>query len=185
MNPDELLIGRLCSGDADAIGDIIKKYHALLCWEAQFLLLEREAAKDVVQETLTKIWQNEDLLRLKEPAALKKFLIVCVRRSCIKENIKYRSRKAIVEKLAMEQEQTVEIEYEGFLERQLADKLVHHLKTAMKDLTPTRRIVITKVFFEKLRRRQIAEEMNITEQSVRKYSQRGLEDLRESMLTRR
>ena len=74
---DEFLILRIRSGDHSALDQLVKNWHRLFCEKAYWMVKDKDASKDIAQESWTKILKNID--NLENPKRFKywAYRIVC------------------------------------------------------------------------------------------------------------
>ena len=60
---DEALMRQVCAGDADAFDELVGRFQGRVFHFALRRLRDRQAAEDVVQDTLLRVWRHKDSFR--------------------------------------------------------------------------------------------------------------------------
>lgn len=149
-------------------GDITLFHDALvLC--AQHMLGSRKDAEDVVQEVYIKVMARPEL-DFADPRALKSYLFRAVRNMTLdrlKRKDALHRTVDIIDREVME---------EAFVE--FDEQLIQRIGARMAALPARQRHVIQLIFVSGLRYKEAAEEMGITENTVKTLLRNGLKSLR-------
>ncbi len=148
-----------------ALESEFRTYYRPLCLYALHYLGDTDAAEDVVQESFTALWQQEKAIQ-----SVKAWLYAAVRNRCI--DVLRRAGKT--EPLPMDLDGP--ISDDEALER---SSLEARLWTAVDSLPEMRRKCLLLAKRDGLSYKEIAEELNLSEHTVRNHISRALETLRE------
>ncbi len=74
---DEMLLTRIQSGDQKALAQLVKRWHKLFCDKAYWLVKDKEAAKDIAQDSWTIIIKKIDTLKTPKQFKYWAYRIVC------------------------------------------------------------------------------------------------------------
>jgi RNA polymerase sigma-70 factor (ECF subfamily) len=134
---------------------------------------DRQAAEDLVQETMLRAWRNLDALP-DDPRAVRPWLLTVSRRLAI-DMLRARSaRPTEVEDDPLESMPATAEPLEQVLDRQV-------LRTALAELSATHRAVLTQVYFLHRPVRHAAEVLNVPEGTVKSRTHKALRALREAL----
>ncbi|WP_207422777.1 RNA polymerase sigma-70 factor [Desertivirga brevis] len=169
---DDQLSELLKTGDKGAYTEIYNRYNSLLYIHAYKKFQNREEARDVVQEVFTMIWQRRETLN--SVSNLGGFLYSCVHNSILnfisRENIKAKYIDSLQSFINTAPEHTDSLIREKQL-RAIIEKEIASLPLKM-------RIVFEMSRNEKLSHREIAEKLNISEETVKRQVKNALKILR-------
>ena len=168
---DSQLTGLLKKGDRDAFTAIYERFFAVLYIHAFNRLKDKDEAKDVVQNLFIKLWNKRDSADFSN---LSNYLYTAVRNGVM--NVV--SHKAVESKYISTLPQSVVIADcitdHRLRERQLADIIAKEIEL----LPPKMREVFQLSRFHNLSHKEIAEQLGISEQSVRSHVKNALKILR-------
>ncbi|MCR8559395.1 RNA polymerase sigma-70 factor [Mucilaginibacter sp. BJC16-A38] len=169
--PDNELIKLLQSGDHSAFKEIYERYIFILLNHAYNKTRNREEAKDLVHEVFTHLWAKHDAI---DPAInLSGYLYTCVRNAFLNQVAKKEVQSRYLLSLEQFAAQGPVIADHRIRERQLMD-LIHH---EIESLSPKMREVFKLSRREYLSHREIAERLDISEQTVSKHVTNALKIL--------
>lgn len=173
------------STEKDELGHLIKKrnqkaFHEL--YKTSFNRLQKYAmrylydwdeAEDLVQDAFLSLWSHPERYNEKLPVFY--YLLGIVRNNCMNYlrdlNIQYKHQDKIIEAMLFSSVEDPEI-----------DEDIHaRLKYILELLPEKQREVLLLHIVEKKKVREIAEEMNISEATVKTHFQRALAQLRSSL----
>lgn len=168
---DSQLTGLLKKGDREAFTAIYERFFAVLYIHAFNRLKDKDEAKDVVQNLFIKLWNKRDSVDFSN---LSNYLYTAVRNGVM--NVV--SHKAVESKYISTLPQSVVIADcitdHRLRERQLADIIAKEIEL----LPPKMREVFQLSRFHNLSHKEIAEQLGISEQSVRSHVKNALKILR-------
>ncbi|MBQ9193330.1 MAG: RNA polymerase sigma-70 factor [Bacteroidales bacterium] len=147
------------------IETLFRTYYRPLCLYALHYLGDPDAAEDVVQESFTALWRQDNPV-----ASTKAWLYAAVRNRCIDLLRKAGKTESLPRDL------DGPISDEEAAER---SSLEARLWTAVEALPEMRRKCLLLAKRDGLSYKEIAEELNLSEHTVRNHISRALEDLRE------
>jgi RNA polymerase sigma-70 factor, ECF subfamily len=168
---DRIIIARLRGGEASALDELMRRYWAPLVAYSRDILGSREAAQDVVQDVLIKVWE----LRADwtPSGSIRGYLYRLVRNRAIDELRKQRVRRFVLPLLGRQPPTPAE---------DLADReLQEEVERAIAALPLRRREVFVLAHSHQLSHRQIAEIMGISVQTVANQMSSALADLRRAL----
>lgn len=172
---DRSLMERIHSGDPAALDTVLVRYWAPLVSYAKRLLSDEDAAEDVVQETMLRVWR---LRRQWTPTQkLRGFLYQITRNLALNERKKGRVRKGWEQKRGREPQGYTATPIE-LLER---TELREALDQAIEALPPRRREVFILSRYHGHKYREIAEIMDVSPQTVANQMSAALDELRERL----
>jgi len=170
------LIDRLIAGDPAAFDEVIQHLWTPLTAYASRILDDEEAAKDVVQSALIRLWEGRAQLRF---GSLRGYLLRLTRNGSLDELKRRRVR----------QRSALEIDLDGGLSRttrtpaELVDE--HELSTivdrAIQALPPRRREVFTLVYLRGLSYHEVADMLDISFKTVGNQMTAALAALRAAL----
>lgn len=164
-------IQMLClhNGDENTFHRIFDTFHTRLCYYSAGLLASEKEAEDVVQEAFVNLWQRRSSFRDME--AVKAFLFVTVRNRCL--NICKHGK--VVRKYADNWEEGLE---EDMTSRIIEAEVLEDIYQALQKLPPGCRNVLELSYFEGMRNKDIAEQLQVSVNTVKTQKMRGLHLLR-------
>lgn len=175
INSDQELIFQLKEGNHRAYTEIYNRYSGVLYLHAYNKLRDREEAKDLLQELFTTIWNNRESLVIE--ANLSGYLYQAVRNRVFKQLAKKETRSNY---LASFQSFEMAGEYAtDHLARQ--NQLAAIIEKEIEALPPKMREVFLLSRREHLSHRQIAEQLNLAEPTVKKQVNNALKILRSKL----
>lgn len=171
-NEEEKLLHRLQKGDRTAFEIIYHGYGELLYSHACRYLDDQEEAKDIIHDVFFNLWHNRETLHIREN--LKAYLYQSVRNRVINHQLKSRRADRYIRS------------FQHFLEKGQADtdfRVRESMQTELiereiSSLPNKMRTVFELSRKEGLSHKEIAKQLNITEQSVRSHVKGALKILR-------
>lgn len=170
---DEELVALLQMGERAAFDEIYERYWDKLFITATYRIGNPHEAEDIVQDVLLKLWNNHSHLSLQGP--LKNYLAVAV---------KYE----VINRLAKQKRQEVYKSSNSALEMDLST--IHYLDLAalqnrldklVKALPEKCRMVFTLSREHGLSQREIAEHLQISENTVESHIKKAIKNLRNGL----
>ncbi len=163
--------------DMENIEQLFRQHYLPMYRLARALLKDDEAGKDVVSDIFADIIRGDIVLH-EEPAPdaevrIRSFLLRCTRNRCLNQL----SRQAVGERVA--RLLTLETTPTLVPTEPQADRLDAILDYIDQCLTPQTRQVIRLRFSHKLKYREIAEQLGISEVAVYKHLSKGIKQLQE------
>ncbi|HWV75604.1 MAG TPA: RNA polymerase sigma-70 factor [Pseudosphingobacterium sp.] len=174
---DSELVFQLRKKDHTAFTEIYKRYWRTLFIHAFKILKDEGEATDVVQDIFTALWTRADQWQLE--STLNAYLYTAVRNRCLKAIAKGSRRETFVEELTSSFNEDTNTTDASLNVREF-ERL---LEDGIKQLPPRMQQVYRKSREEGLTHKQIAEEIGITENSVKTTMHRTLNSLRIKLST--
>jgi RNA polymerase sigma-70 factor (ECF subfamily) len=170
--PDNELLALLVGGDVDAYTEIYDRYNGLLYIFAYKRLRDREEARDIIHELFLSIWNNHQNLPLS--VSLSAYLYTAVRNRIINavahQKVAARYIDSFQDYINTSNNSTDHLvrhkELEAFIEKEIAE------------LPPKTRLVFEMSRKTNLTRKEIAEELQISEETVKSHMHGALKTLR-------
>jgi RNA polymerase sigma-70 factor (ECF subfamily) len=173
LDSDTLLIERMREGDARAFESIFSKYYEPLCRQIVGYLGDRDAAEDVVQGVLARLWAGRATFA--PPESLGSYLNASVRRGAVDQLRRDAVRRKAAPLLMLESGERREAS-EGSFD---ADILRHRFGRAVAALPPRTREAFILSRREGLSYDEIALRMKISVKTVGVHVGNSLKALRE------
>ena len=172
---DEQLIILLKNDDRKAFTEIYKRYAKILAGFAGSKLFDLDEAADIIQDIFVTLWTNRKKINVN--SSLKAFLFSSVRYRVIdkiRKNISRKEYTLFLQSLALTENQSI-------FEQLEAKELSQTLQKSLVQLPP-RVIEIFKLSREQgFSNREIAEKLNLSEQTVKNQITVALNHLRKSL----
>ncbi len=165
---DGELIALLKQGNHDALAEIYQRYWAVLYIQAMKMLQDEELARDIVQEVFIGLWSSRSTLNIS--SSLSAYLYASVRNkvlNSIRDN-QVRSDYIGLFALYLDDHRNTTIE---LLEEK---ELLQAIEEIIRNLPPKMREVFELSRKQHLSHRQIAEQLDISEKTVKKQISNAL-----------
>ena len=166
----------LNAGKEEAFGYIYKRYYQSLCLFASRMVSD-EDAEDMVDEAFIAVWKKR--VQFRDENHLKSFLYLSVRNACLNilktgERAGERQHQFITDRGDSE---------ECYLFHLLEAEVLRELNEAVESLPPQCRKIIHLTYLEGKANPEVAEELNISVHTVKNQKRRGLDLLREKLVS--
>lgn len=153
QNIDEKLVKAYRSGDKKALAVLVKRWHKLFCDKAYWLVKDKDAAKDIAQDSWTVIIHKIE--SLKDPKQFKfwAYRIVCNKAT---DWLRLKSKS---------QKQSIGYEFEIKSEDKVYsdnEKLKLRLSNAIKALPNNQKMIVQLFYIESYSLKQISDLLNIS-----------------------
>lgn len=174
MQDDIRLLDRLCQGDTLALNDFYKGYRKLLFVTAVVILQKPEEAEDLVQSFYIDFWEKQlyRKITIGSDNSLKNYLMCCIKNRCLNKLKADQFQKKAYESLKVT---NAYIMPDNAVERR---ELQQQLSDAIGRLSPQQAAIFSKSYIQHKKRKEIAEELHISEESVKTQISRALFRLR-------
>jgi RNA polymerase sigma-70 factor, ECF subfamily len=171
-----VLFDRLKAGDKDVIKEYYHQYYWRLYQAAAGFLGDQSVAQDIVANAFGKLENNRQ--QMNDPGHVYRWLVVVVKNDAIGHFRKLKRQRVAEEEqryfAADKDEDPTEAEKEYA-------RTMDQIHRAVKRLPSGRRQIFEKIFYDGLTVRQISEQLNIKEGTVRNQKNLALEFIREEM----
>ena len=149
-----------------------QKYGGLVCNYAYSYLNNREEAEDVVQEVFLQLLETEKVFPFND-IAIKSYLLKSVRNSCL--NI-LKKKKHFLFTADLTNYQVIDEEFAS-----VDEDLIHNLQKEIFILAPQTQKIIVGIFYRKLTYKEIADELNISINTVKSLLESVIKKLRKNL----
>jgi RNA polymerase sigma-70 factor (family 1) len=166
------LLQRLKAGEEDAFNEIYNQFAASLTSFAAARLTSLEEAHDIIHDLFVHLWQERENISIN--TSLSGFLYAAIRYRVIDHIRRNSTRKKYAEQIAKMPIHTQEETENLLYEKELREKL----EGAINQLTPRTKEVFRMSRFEHLSIGEIAEKLNLSEQTVKNQLTTALNQLR-------
>ncbi|MBD1420172.1 RNA polymerase sigma factor [Sphingobacterium chuzhouense] len=172
FNDEKNLLHKLQEGDRLAFEIIYHRYKGLLYVHASKHLKDQEEAKDIIHDIFSNLWQNRTALHIQEN--LTAYLYQAVRNRVINQQLKSQRADEYIDSLQGFIDH-VQVDTDHRVREKMLTALIEH---EIASLPPKMRMVFELSRKEGLSHKEIAEQLNISEQSVRSHVKGALKILR-------
>lgn len=174
MKEQELdIIQKLKNGDESGLRQMFDIYYSPLCIFTLKYIDSFDLAEDLVQETFIKFWEKKRVERLR--GSLKSYLFMAVKNNAlnyIRQNKKFR-----IEELDDE----FDLLMEEPSDKEDLELKKQKLYSELESLSPQSRKVFEAIIFNDKRYKEVAEELDISVNTVKTHYSRALKQLRSSL----
>jgi RNA polymerase sigma-70 factor (ECF subfamily) len=177
--PDNDLIIQFNQGDTEAFTAIYNNYYLILYNFVKKFVPEREDAEDITADIFIKLWRlhaNFDSIK-----NIEAFLYITGRNACL-DFLRHLQRQSEKQKELMHV--LLQQPAEGVLQENLKAEVLKAIHKEIERLPRSCRNVFTMAYLEGLSNSEIAETLQINNQSVRNHKQRAIKLLRIALLNR-
>jgi len=176
MNTEEIdLFNRLKQGDEKAFEQIFQKFFRPLCYYANQVLKDQEAAQEIVQDLMAALWEKCNRIELN--ISLKAYLYRSVHNTCLNyiKHLKIRNKyqKHVKNRFHSSKSEFTTLIAESELEDQLS-KALEKMPEKFSNVFCMNR-------FESLKYQEIADKLGISIKTVESYMGHALKFLRMSL----
>ncbi len=177
--PDNDLIVQFNQGGTGAFTAIYNSYYLTLYNFVKKFIPEQEDAKDITADIFVKLWKMHT--RFDSIKNIEAFLYITGRNACL-NYLRFLQRQSEKQKELLHV--LVQEPAEGTLQEDLIAEVLKSIHEEIEKLPPSCRNVFNMAYFEGLSNSQIAETLQINNQSVRNHKQRAIKLLRIALLNR-
>ncbi|HVW96816.1 MAG TPA: RNA polymerase sigma-70 factor [Mucilaginibacter sp.] len=162
-------------GDRIAFKNLFKQYYAAFCFFAERLTNSPDDAEDIVEDVFYKLWQRNDWFESEQH--FKAFMYRSIKNACL-DFVKLNERRERRNNFFTEEQG---YKQESYLNEIIRAEVIREVYAAIESLPPQCGKVITMSFVEGKSNREIAEELNLSMQTVKNQKGRGLALLKTMM----
>ena len=152
----------LSKGDIVVFEDIFRKYYSLLCKYCQGIIPEPDKVEDIVQDVFVYLWNNHKTIHI--TTSLKNYLYTSVRHGALRELRRLNSMEKHSARLTEFIEYLQQTEYS---EDEVEE--IEQVKLILNNLSPKSRTIFLMSCLEDKTYKQIAEELNISVNTVKTH----------------
>lgn len=160
------------SNKTERFEQLFKQHYSRLCMRAYQYVGDAEEAKDLVNDIFEMVWKQADAL---DPETAGAYLMAAVRNRCL--NLLDHRRVVDLYASQQEAEPTVEAETSGEEDEQL----YRAVEQACRQLPDKTRYILSQCYFHRKKYKEVAEELAITTDGVKKHIMKALKYLRETV----
>ena len=175
------LINSIKKGNQKSFELVFRTYYSRLCTFAFGYTKQIETAQDLVKDTFVYFWTNRDKLEIK--TSLSGYLFCAVRNSCINylQRDKNRNNLSIEEitRLSIKICEPLSDDYPAG--KILASELEEQIYSEIEKLPESCKEIFKLSRFENLSHKQIAEKLNISENTVKVQIYRALKNIKKAL----
>ena len=164
----------LIEGDIVVFEDIFRKYYSLLCKYCQGIIPEPDKVEDIVQDVFVYLWNNHKTIHI--TTSLKNYLYTSVRHGALRELRRLNSMEKHSARLTEFIEYLQQTEYS---EDEVEE--IEQVKLILNNLSPKSRTIFLMSCLEDKTYKQIAEELNISVNTVKYHIKNALAFLQKRM----
>jgi len=172
---EQTLFERFRQGDERAFKVLYDRYSGILFATVRAIVRQQDVAEDVVANAFIKLYECR--MRMRDGNHVQGFLFVTARNEAV---VYYRDQKR--QRVArVDQEVLLEREYHDPVEAELEmERWMTKVRALVREMPPARRQIFELNFFKGLSVREIANQLNLTETTVRNQRNRALSFLRQA-----
>jgi RNA polymerase sigma-70 factor (family 1) len=174
---DEQLVALLKTGNQQAFTEIYDRYAANLAGFAGSKLYNLDDAKDILHDLFVKLWENRGQIHIN--SNLQSYLFAMVRHRIvdkIRKNITREEYAFMLQSLTTANQYNIDKQVEAKELRQTIENSLVQLPARVKEIFKLSRE-------EGLSNREIAEKLNLSEQTIKNQISAALKHLRKSLVT--
>lgn len=168
---EKIYIKSLQAGDTQVFREIFEEYHTRLCFFARTILPAGESPEDVVQEAFIHLWQKRT--HFHEEVSVKAFLYITVKNYCL--NIYKHDKIARRYSDLLHQDEADEI---TAMDHIIESETIENIFQALQKLPSGCRNVLQLSYFQELKNKEIAKQLQISINTVKTQKKRALHLLR-------
>jgi RNA polymerase sigma-70 factor (ECF subfamily) len=180
---DREIIRRIQENDESFLELVYQEYYTPLCNYAFIFLKSRELAEDIVHETIIKVWENRNSIRIM--GSFRAYLYRAVHNNCInalKETEVFRRlHKKIADQTFHRNALITKNLDPDFLQELYVSDFEADFKEAFQKLPAQCREIFMLSRFEYLSYQEIAEKLNLSVNTVKTQMKRAIARLKESL----
>jgi len=179
---EKQLINSIKEGDQKSFELVFKTYYTRLCTFAFGYTKQMETAEDLVKDVFVHIWNNRKKIEIK--TSVSAYFFRSVRNACINylERDKNRKHLLSLDELKQQEIKVAEpLSTDYPISKILASELEDRIQQEIEKLPDSCREVFKLSRFEDLSHKQIAEKLNISENTVKVQIYRALSKIKDAL----
>ena len=173
LNPEH--IRRFNKGDHEIYGKIYNHYLLMITHQTKKLVGDNEAARDITAEVMTRLWSKRATLKSVEQ------IDVFLKTTARNLSIDHLRHQKVVDKNETGLALLVKnLQNPDAISRilDIGTYMVEEIMRKINDLPEDERTVIKKIYFERMPQIKIAQELNLTENTITNLKKRALQKLK-------
>lgn len=174
-SPSKDLTPYLNMGDSYSFEQIFRKFYPSLCFFAQHFVGNHDDAEDVIEELFVKLWKKHPQFETEQH--LKAFLYRSAKNACL-DFIKLSERSGARNTLFADERGYSE---EGYLNEIIRAEIIAEVFHAIESLPPQCNKIIAMSYVDGKTNQEIADELNLSVQTVKNQKGRGLAMLKQRL----
>lgn len=172
---DKELFERIAKGDKQAFAIVYNEYYRPLCYYAFRFFQDEEAAEDIVQKTMVKLWvQRKNITNIN---SISSFLYRTVHNNSINE-LKHRQ---VIDKHAENVKSELDIMAYDDVDEEYENRVSKVLRDAIDSLPPKKSEIFKLKYYKGMKHKEIADQLGISYRTVETHIVKGLQKLRETL----
>ena len=173
---DEIVSG-FNKGNQRSFSSIFNTYYASLCFFAERMILDKQEAEDIVEETFVKLWRLH--ANFETMQNIKAFLYITTKNAClnyIKQSDRTNKQQSDLQYMLAQQEDHV-------LNSLTKAEVLREVHAAIESLPPQCRKIVRLSFLEGLKNQEIADRLNLSINTVKNQKMRAISLLKIKLLS--
>lgn len=162
-------------GDPDAFKTVFLHFYPLLCSFAHNIVHDSSDAEDIIEELFTNLWKKHPSFESENH--LKAFLYRSAKNACL-NSIKLSARSGMRNSLYADENGYAE---EAYINEIIRAEILRDVYAAIESLSPQCSKIITMSYVEGKSNQEIADELNLSLQTVKNQKGKGLALLRQRL----
>jgi RNA polymerase sigma-70 factor (family 1) len=174
--PGEELVAEFNKGNPKSFNTIFNTFYSALCFFAERMILNKEEAEDIVGESFVKLWRLHENFETMQN--IKAFLYITTKNACL-NYLKQSERTA---KRQQDMLYMLSNNEDHILSELTRSEVVRELHAAIESLPPQCRKIVRMSFVEGKKNQEIAEQLNLSIQTVKNQKVRAIYLLKVKLL---
>lgn len=174
------ILQKIITGDESSFEEVYRYYFPRLNYFAKQYLFDSEAAKNIVQDVFTELWDKRHTLR--DNTNLQAWLFTVTKNKSLKIISQLKSRQNYDNFIRTRE---LDVNYKSLSDFDTSnfifEELQAQIQTALEKLSPACRRVFEMSRFENKKNREIAEELNLSIKTVEAQISKALRSLKEDL----
>lgn len=173
INSEVSMMDGFRQGHHTAFMEVFNLLYSSLCYYSFKITTDQAAAEDIVEDSFIKIWERREMFF--EMNVLKSYLYATIRNASFNWLKKEKQAQALKENIKI----NLTPEENAAFKNMLGAEIFSRLTVAMQNLPPQGMQVIKMIFFEGKNTRTAAEELGVSQSTVKTQKRRSLLKLKQ------
>ena len=174
---DEKILREMYEGNHKALEQLFQLYYVLLCYEARKYIPEKYIVEELVNDVFLRLWENRETLSI--TSSLRGYLIRSIHNACLSH---LRKNQVQIAELSDDCTGNSLLSIgESPLDYILSKELIEQIDNAIAELPPQYKRVFLLSRYEDKTYMEIADELNISVNTVKLYLKKALSKLRDNL----